>query len=663
MIMSSNINDDAFDDLIEFVSSRASTDIVYENLDYLMAGDREDYKTRLVNNMVNNIVNVYNFFYEDYYRGDSERACFDRAVEFIAETTAAKEALQSRSILNRLTSAEQRELSDLYDDSRQVLNAYNQYQNNYGRRGGRTGGTSARDISSGRGYQQDSRFGSGRYRRRENTRDSNSLFDESDNQPKAETGTSYRARALASRSASRHQETRNVPSRQERTRTQVQQTDPGFVTNVGEFMFYGRTKEQHVVPNYNPATQRLQAYVGEDNVLRFRVLEIENMDAETHKTVIDSMLTKHRNDEYVNAVDKRAVYKIDNYEVDAASVENDRVNDILAEWESQGKIEKGAKFNDLDSGMKRVLLNESAKRLNAAREAVESAQKAKLINEGTYEQSIRKMELVKVDIDPDTTSVAGIVDKFVAKYGGEISADTDRKKAYMFAYKKLSVLHRCEGVAERQNLLNLLTGFHKGDTTIQNITISLSDKKIPIGLFNRLNNACTYAANEWIRYIMDIPQLQLSNFIDDIGDLSSWFVKQVESGAITNDAINGLNKYVSERVGTILPNDTIEVYETLAERLGITDDAEKLSVIQSIYSEEVGNIIYLPLTSAEMGLNPNGSTGYNILQLKYNSLYASLFDTSRRFTPRDYIVTMEGEYFRVIGRVDDGIVLKSIRDY
>lgn len=661
-----SIEDDIYDDLIEYVTSRSRNDIVFDNLQYMMEGDRGNYDTTMMKNMVHNTLNIYEFFVDEYYRNKSEDQCYEKAIEFIAETTAAKEVFRSRSVLNKLSDKEQRELDNLISDSRDVLGEYNTYFNQSKRRNT----VSTRDRSSGRDrFRNDdrsTRYGSGRYQR--NDDDRRNYFDESESTARQpESGSSYRARAVARRTeANRNQN--EVPvargSRQQRDeRPTRHDRREQYVTNPGEFIFYGRDRKNVVVPNYNPATQRLQAVVNADNELSFQVLEIENMDAETHKNVIDSLLTKHRNDEYVNAIEKKAVYKIDNYELDAAMVENERVVEILSEWVDQGKIKEGTTFNDLEDSQKRAILNESAKRLNAARDAKEASRKAKLINEGTYEQASRQMEMVAVDIDPVATSVQSVVNRFIATYGGELAADHDRLKAYRFNYNKITALHRCEGAAEHENLLNILVGFHGPSTTVQKITQSLCDKKIPIGLFNRLNNLCTVSANEWLRYVMDIPQLQLTNFIDDINDLSEWLVKQVENGELKNEDVNGLNQYVSRRAGIIVNKDILENERYQSVLSNGESTKPDLGTIQTIYGQESGSITYLPLTAAEMGLNPGGSLGYNMLQLKYNTLYSSLFNTSQTYGPHDYVVTLDGEYFRVVGRVDDGIVLKTMQGF
>lgn len=651
----SNELDDAYDDVLAFIKDQADkNDPMYLEFEALY-NERNRQIERFVDNMAKAVVELYYYNY-DVERMDT-RTAWDEAVDIVVRGTVAANMVKLHQVQRDMTDQEirdaNRDISELERTWKKIQRSTNGNRQNA--RQASIAGRNERDRRDTRST-------------RDNRSTSRSRIFKDEGDPggiRDGRGGRMDARARAAqdrlqqydRPAEREPVRRGSTSR-ERERNDTSrnnQSDRQYITSMMEIRMHPRRPGQWVMPSYDPATQLLFAYLDEQGFLIFEVKEKDQVDATLHQQAIKHLLSPSRSEDYVRGVNKKAVYQAGGVELDPDQVESEEVQKIMDEYRKAKKIGEKATFMDIPDELRIEILSRAASEINKRRDLQESAKKAALIQSGKIDEYNRSLTVVNVEFPEEISSRKERLSEILTKYGKEINNDVNRTTGYISSYSCLNVMMRCESPEQQQILTNILAGLRKGKGNIQSIAFSLKDKKLPVHLFTRLNLLATQAINMVIHHILGIPAITVDSFVDDIDDLATWFVKQVENGKLTNDKVNQVNHYVQDIIATMV-NPSVE---SIAKHFPRMKEEEVLSLRhQALFSLEKGELVYLPLLAGELGLNME----INEIDLDKASVFRGVYPDAKINSSHGYhyLVTADGLWYQLIGKRENKLILNYV---
>lgn len=665
---------DAIDDLLAKRDSRGNPDPGYNELSYLMRDDR-----RMFSKLVEGSAELFEYYFEDLYRGDDEDQCIERAVDYVLAVSRANLIMKSRHLQDGYSDAELDDFDDLLREYQRTRDDLNDYRR-FGPRG----------TSSNRQYVQRH---DDRNPRRSRHDEGTSMFVNNGfgtNLPTNEdnTAVSARARAMAIRArrqAESLEQQRLDQAQQQQERNQVhlsrwgvRRDTPrpergneevlskhGFGDNFRSKreristirMVFGQkcmvkplyAKEEapsNTLPHYLPYEQCLIGYKDRDDIIHLEVKEVSDMHQDDHKYIIKTMLSQYKiGRDDLNTVYERGVeYMVDGIEVPISMVENSRVESILNEMAVKREIEDGTPFSKLTEDQKRAVLKKAADML------LEERKKAGMVHEHTESYN---MPLYPLKLETPVHSIAELVRSVIVKYG-DLTDGADNASGFCVEYKQLDLHTRqITSDVEADRFYAVL---QKGNTTLNKIIevaqtiFHISD----LNLHTWVEETATRAINLGLKYILKLP-VEAGSFYEDIEELGKYFVDKVKVGELTNEQIDMFNQFVCSELAVFVKPTVDEIkaaYPQLTEL-----ECEALAINGRFKSFD-GDLYVIPYNSVMMGLQ---DTQYLIdLNDRPDRVMLKQLCAGLSNEHRNYLYTKDRRCFRIIVTGKDEVYLTEV---
>lgn len=629
-------------DIIDYIRDRAPNDPGFDELDLQLGESRNAIYT-----LIDAAAQVYEYYMEDVHRGKDTNWCYDEAISYVCDVKRAAIINRDRRLQQKYSDKELDGIEDLLDEHARNSADMKDYFRD-GPRGARNDRYRAnRDDRQGNRSRDRNR--------RDNRRDDRSIWRDGNDSNRsshdrrdADDGADARARALNARQQKEEEkrEERRLPSR-----LRNQQQEDGLqrqmdrkiemLTSLKEALSKPQQDDFIAVPYYMPQTQRLKASVDKAGKVEYEVLEVKDMHPEDHKHVIRTMMDRYQDKRFENPQDKTVRYIVDGIELPTSMVENERVDAILQEMVDRKEIKENVLFNDLPEDTKRTIIQEATRRYEFEAAQIRAEERAKRIENGDMSEE-KVIEIYPMQLTNDKfNSITAAIQAARISYGAGIKSSLDKNIGYNAKVSVLGIEHTFSNPSECRVQLQLLTGLFQRTATIQKIAMSLSERSIDADLRIKLNERCTKACNEGIRYILKLPNIHMDSFIDDINDFAEFIQGKQERGELSKAQVDLFNQYVCRETAKLVRTDAHRLHQYYPEKS--LEVAHELMLTSAIMNEDAV-LTFLPYLSVELGL----TNEHNLINI--DSVNTPLLSTLfRNVVPSSttYIITSDDKVYKV----------------
>lgn len=629
-------------DIIDYIRDRAPNDPGFDELDLQIGESRNAIYT-----LIDAAAQVYEYYMEDVHRGKDTNWCYDEAISYVCDVKRAAIINRDRRLQPKYSDKELDGIEDLLDEHARNSADMKDYF--------RDGPRGARNDRY-RGNRDDRQGGRSRDRnRRDNRRDDRSIWRDGNDSNRssrdrrdADDGADARARALNARQQKEEEkrEERRLPSR-----LRNQQQEDGLqrqmdrkvemLTSLKEALSKPQQDDFIAVPYYMPQTQRLKASVDKAGKVEYEVMEMKDMHPEDHKHVIRTMMDRYQDKRFENPQDKTVRYIVDGIELPTSMVENERVDAILREMVDRNEIKENVLFNDLPEETKRTIIQEATRRYEFEAAQIRAEERAKRIENGDMSEE-KVIEVYPMQLSNDKfNSITAAIQAARISYGAGIKSPLDKNIGYSAKVSVIGIEHTFSNPSECRVQLQLLTGLFQRSATIQKIAMSLAERSIDADLRIKLNERCTNACNEGLRYIFKMPNINMDSFVDDINDFAEFIQGKQERGELSKAQVDLFNQYVCRETAKLVRTDAHRLHQYYPEKS--LEVAHELMLTSAIMNEDAV-LTFLPYLSVELGL----TIEYNLINI--DSVNTPLLSTLfRNVVPSSttYIITSDDKVYKV----------------
>lgn len=629
-------------DIIDYIRDRAPNDPGFDELDLQIGESRNAIYT-----LIDAAAQVYEYYMEDVHRGKDTNWCYDEAISYVCDVKRAAIINRDRRLQQKYSDKELDGIEDLLDEHASNSADMKDYF--------RDGPRGARNDRY-RGNRDDRQGGRSRDRnRRDNRRDDRSIWRDGNDSNRSsrdrrdtDDGADARARALNARQQKEEEkrEERRLPSR-----LRNQQQEDGLqrqmdrkvemLTSLKEALSKPQQDDFIAVPYYVPQTQRLKASVDKAGKVEYEVMEMKDMHPEDHKHVIRTMMDRYQDKRFENPQEKTVRYIVDGIELPTSMVENERVDAILQEMVDRKEIKENVLFNDLPEETKRTIIQEATRRYEFEAAQSRAEERAKRIENGDMSEE-KVIEIYPMQLTNDKfNSITAAIQAARISYGAGIKSPLDKNIGYSAKVSVIGIEHTFSNPSECRVQLQLLTGLFQRSATIQKIAMSLAERSIDADLRIKLNERCTSACNEGLRYIFKLPNISMDSFVDDINDFAEFIQGKQERGELSKAQVDLFNQYVCRENAKLVRTDAHRLHQYYPEKS--LEVAHELMLTSAIMNEDAV-LTFLPYLSVELGL----TTEHNLINI--DSVNTPLLSTLfRNVVPSSttYIITSDDKVYKV----------------
>ena len=625
-------------DIIDYIRDRAPNDPGFDELDLQIGESRNAIYT-----LIDAAAQVYEYYMEDVHRGKDTNWCYDEAISYVCDVKRAAIINRDRRLQQKYSDKELDGIEDLLDEHARNSADMKDYF--------RDGPRGARNDRY-RGNRDDRQGGRNR---RDNRRDDRSIWRDGNDSNRssrdrrdADDGADARARALNARQQKEEEkrEERRLPSR-----LRNQQQEDGLqrqmdrkvemLTSLKEALSKPQQDDFIAVPYYMPQTQRLKASVDKAGKVEYEVMEMKDMHPEDHKHVIRTMMDRYQDKRFENPQEKTVRYIVDGIELPTSMVENERVDAILQEMVDRKEIKENVLFNDLPEETKRTIIQEATRRYEFEAAQSRAEERAKRIENGDMSEE-KVIEVYPMQLSNDKfNSITQAIQAARISYGAGIKSPLDKNIGYSAKVSVIGIEYTFSNPSECRVQLQLLTGLFQRSATIQKIAMSLSERSIDADLRIKLNERCTNACNEGLRYIFKMPNINMDSFVDDINDFAEFIQGKQERGELSKAQVDLFNQYVCRETAKLVRTDAHRLHQYYPEKS--LEVAHELMLTSAIMNEDAV-LTFLPYLSVELGL----TTEHNLINI--DSVNTPLLSTLfRNVVPSSttYIITSDDKVYKV----------------
>lgn len=627
-------------DIIDYIRDRAPNDPGFDELDLQLGESRNAIYT-----LIDAAAQIYEYYMEDLHRGKDTNWCYDEAISYTCDVKRAAIINRDRRLQQQYSDKELDGIEALLDEHARVSADMKDYLRD-GPRGARND-----RYRSNRDDRRDARRDRNR---RDSRRDDRSIWRDGNDSNRsardrrdADDGADARARALNARQQKEEEkrEERRLPSRlrnqQEDGLQRQMDRKVEMLTSLKEALNKPQQDDFIAVPYYMPQTQRLKASVDKAGKVEYEVLEVKDMHPEDHKHVIRTMMDRYQDKRFENPQDKTVRYIVDGIELPTSMVENERVDAILQEMVDRKEIKENVLFNDLPEETKRTIIQEATRRYEFEAAQIRAEERAKRIENGDMSEE-KVIEIYPMQLSNDKfNSITQAIQAARISYGAGIKSPLDKNIGYNAKVSVLGIEHTFSNPSECRVQLQLLTGLFQRTATIQKIAMSLSERSIDADLRIKLNERCTKACNEGIRYILKLPNIHMDSFTDDINDFAEFIQGKQERGELSKAQVDLFNQYVCRETAKLVRTDAHRLHQYYPEKS--LEVAHELMLTSAIMNEDAV-LTFLPYLSVELGL----TTEHNLINI--DSVNTPLLSTLfRNVVPSSttYIITSDDKVYKV----------------